>query len=195
MVKILPVEFPPLDVDKFQVGGPIAARDYKALFERSHHLWALNRGRVQGWEWNYLATRSNPSVNLWIGPNLNDYQPVLRPARVVKYAGRDGYICGFKFFAIGCGIRAKLYTLDTGSMTQVLVGPTQWVEASNSAISWRTLPFLLSSGINGPDGRARPIVFRFEIRKNPDFTSGSILLRRIQPFEAGINELNYSHLP
>ena len=192
MAKILPASFPALSLDELQVGAPIRASQFKALFERSHFLFALQRGRAQGWEWEYESVSDTDFANsITDAPDLGDYQPILRPQRPL--AG-DVVRVGMKVYGANYELNAQIYALDTGTFSATFVDTITLFPVSLS-LAWSSVDVDIDLvDITDSGGRLMPLVFFFECVGVRNSIANAFIYR-IQPFEAGLAELTASDLP
>lgn len=189
MTKTLPTIFPPLELNRFNVGESIRSADYTTMVERMHYLWACHRGRCTGWEWDYVATsRLDWSNSIAGAPEIEHYQPVLLASRPLS-----GSVVrvGFRVFCLAAHVHANIYSLTPGAGAPILIGTAS---VQNPDSSWRWVETTVDLDVSDitVSGEVVPILFKFS--PSPRLT---ILprIKRIQPFEAGVFDLSSSDIP
>lgn len=189
MTKTLPTTFPPLELNRFNVGESIRSADYTTMVERMHYLWACHRGRCTGWEWDY-ESKSWPNLRNSIAgePEIEHYQPVLLASRPLS-----GSVVrvGFRAFCRRTEVHANIYSLTPGAGAPTLI-ETAFVQ--NFTDTWRWVETTVDLDVSDitVSGEVVPILFKFY----PSVPRRNVpAIKRIQPFEAGVFDLSVSDIP
>ena len=188
MAKALPTEFESIRLDNFTVGRAITGRDYRNLVERSHYLWALNRGRCPG---GFVGNNVDASIG---GANqYREHNFLIRPKRLLA---SGVYRLGVDFLIRNVDlIRFRFYRL-VESGPPVEVATTTAAQVDLDLYEWRRLIVNIDEADLLQGGEIRPVLVKITDVQgaNPGFGLGGDVARCVA-FEAGIDELSASDIP